>query len=97
MPAPLIGVGIKLLLDTLGPVLVQRVKRAVQEANGHFSSDWRRARYVRRELRLGLREETRLLKVPRSVQRWLVELMVLNSKAEAGDPLAGIRLAATPR
>ena len=97
MAAPLIGLGIKLLLDTLGPVLIQRVKRAVQEANGQFSSDWRRARYVRRELRRGLREESRLLKVPRSVQRFLVELLVLNTKAEAGDPLAGIKLAVTPR
>jgi len=87
VPAPLIAAGIKLALELLGPIIVQRTRRAVEEASGKFTSDWRRQRYAKRELRKAIRLEARIIRVPRSVQRWLVELLVIEKRDRDGLPL----------
>jgi hypothetical protein len=83
----LIAAGIKLALELLGPVIVSRTRRAVDEASGKFSSDWRRQRYVKRELKKAIRLEARIIRVPRSVQRFIVELLVIEKLDLDGVPL----------
>jgi len=94
MSAIVLGEAIGLALKILGPSIVDRTRRAVAEAGGKFSSDWRRSLYVRKELRRAIRSEARILRVPRSVQRWLVELLVMESRGRNGLPLVYTRPAA---
>ena len=91
MPLAALSAGLELLIQLLGPVIVQKTKRAVEEAAGKFTSDWRRQRYVRKELRRAIHQEARIARVPRSVQRFLVELLVLQKRGASGLPLVELK------
>lgn len=87
MSASIIGAAVKVALDLFGPVVVDRVRRAVEKAGGKFRSDFRRRSWVRREIRRAIREERRILRVPRSTSRWLAEVLVMEWREKRGKPL----------
>ena len=87
MPIPaLTAFSLKLALDWLGPLVIDRVKQAIEEAGGKFRSDWRRSTYVHRQFKLALREEGKLLRTNRGFRRLMVELLVAEWKAGQGIP-----------
>lgn len=77
---------IKLALEWLGPIILRRVKTAIEEADGKFKSDWRRQVYVHRQFKRALASEGKLIRTRRGFRKFLVELLVQEWKAGKGIP-----------
>jgi len=85
LPA-LTAFSLKLAFDWLGPIILRKLKLAIEEADGKFGSDWRRQLYVSRQFKRALGAEGKLIRTKRGFRKTIIELLVCEWKAGRGIP-----------